>query len=62
MYSEKNYRQQAEHARLLAAMAHQPELKELLRRAARNYDDRADAMEFGKASVSWRGREFIAPA
>jgi hypothetical protein len=44
------YREQADHARQLAEATWQDNLKELLRRLARDFDERAENIEDGAAT------------
>ena len=47
MHRPEHYREQAQRARRLASMAHQPELCETLRRVAQDFDDVAYDLETG---------------
>ena len=47
MRSAEDYRNHAEHARLLAEMTYQPEIEEILRRVAQEFDEMADRLDEG---------------
>jgi hypothetical protein len=51
MHGPEYYREQAERARRLAVMAHQPELKETLTQAAQDFEDIADDIEMGAVEI-----------
>jgi hypothetical protein len=51
MHSAKYYREQAEHARKLAGMVHQPDLIESFKRMATDYDDIAEDLETGAIEI-----------
>ena len=51
MHAPEYYREQARRARRLAAMAHQPELKETLTQAAQDFDDIAYDLEVGAVEI-----------
>jgi hypothetical protein len=42
-----DYRERADHARVLAAMTHQPEIEGMRRRVAQEYDQIADRLDEG---------------
>ena len=45
------YRKQAQHARWLADMVHQPDLRDMLHKTARDFEDIADDLETGAVEV-----------
>ena len=51
MHSPEHYRQQALRARHIADLAHQPEIQEMLRTAAHDYEDIAEDIESGAIEV-----------
>jgi hypothetical protein len=51
MYPPAYYRKQAEHARRLASLTHQPEMTEMLHRMAEDFDDIAYDLETGAVDV-----------
>lgn len=51
MHRPEHYREQAQRARRLASMAHQPELSETLRRVAQDFDDVAYDLETGAVEI-----------
>ena len=51
MRSAEDYRKHAEHARLLAEMTYQPEIEEILRRVAQEFDEMADRLDEGNTSA-----------
>jgi hypothetical protein len=51
MKDAKYYRQQADHARRLAGMLHQRDVREMLEQTARDYDDIAEDLEMGAVEI-----------
>jgi hypothetical protein len=51
MYPPSYYRGQAEHARQLARLMHQPEMTEMLHRMAQDFEDTACDLENGAVEV-----------
>jgi hypothetical protein len=51
MHSAQDYRRQAVHARQLADMTYQPELEDMLRRTAQNFEEMAEDIEAGAAEI-----------
>jgi hypothetical protein len=51
MHPPRYYREQAEHARRLANLTHQPEMSEMLQRMAEDFEDIADDLEAGAVDV-----------
>ena len=47
MHPASYYRERADHARRVASRMHQPEIVEMLREVARDYDDIAEDLECG---------------
>lgn len=51
MYTARYYREQAQHARLLAEMVHQPDVRDTLSRAAQDFEDIAQDLETGAVEI-----------
>ena len=51
MHPPSYYREQAEHARRLASLAHQPEMMAMLQRMAEEFEDIAYDLETGAVDV-----------
>ena len=51
MHPPSYYREQAEHARRLASLAHQPEMMAMLQRMAEEFEDTAYDLETGAVDV-----------
>ncbi len=51
MHSAEHYRRQAMRSRQIADMAHQPEIQEMLRTGAQDYEDIADDIQSGAIEI-----------
>jgi len=51
MHPASYYRERAQHARDLASRVYQPDLLDVLRQAARDYDDIAEDLERGAIEI-----------
>lgn len=51
MHQPEYYREQAQRARRLSLMVHEPELRDTLRRAAQDFDDIAYDLEIGAVEI-----------
>lgn len=51
MHSAEYYRDQAARARRVAMIAHQPDVRDMLQRAAQDYDDIAEDIDAGAVEI-----------
>ena len=51
MHPPEYYRQHAAHARTLADLTYQPELQDMLRRTAQDFEDIAEDIEIGAVEI-----------
>ena len=51
MHSAEHYRRQAERARQIAEITHQPDIQEILSTVAQDYDDIAEDIESGAIEI-----------